>query len=90
MTDSFEDTATRVEQALVDLRTGFADDGADLRVSAWPTPTSVEVSLVLGPDACLDCIVPKNLLEPMVSGTIRAAVPEIDTVTINDPREAAV
>lgn len=80
------DLRSRVERGLDTLRAGFADDGADLELTDWPSDRGVEISLTLRPDACDECIVSTELLQTMVDGVVRQAAPEIEYVRLRDPR----
>lgn len=81
-----QDVRSRVEQSLESLRAGLAGDGADLSVTGWPSAGEVEISLVLQPDACADCIVSTDMLHTMIDGVVRQAAPEIDQIRVSDPR----
>jgi Fe-S cluster biogenesis protein NfuA len=71
--------------ALESIRSGFNADGADLVVRHISDRRAV-VELVVTPDTCLDCIVPTDILNAIVSATIRGAFPEIAEVEVQDPR----
>lgn len=81
-----EDLSSRVEQGLDTLRAGLTADGADLEVTRWLPERGVEISLTLRPEACEECIVSTDMLQTMVDGVVRQAVPEIEYVQVSDPR----
>ncbi|HEY8450123.1 MAG TPA: hypothetical protein VIL95_06560, partial [Bacillota bacterium] len=59
--------------------------GADLKVRAVTNGTA-EIELVLGPDACLECILPADMLTTMLERVIKDEVPDITAVKLIDPR----
>lgn len=80
------DVERQVDAALESLRAGLATDGGDLKVTGGSGTSSVEVSLVLAPDACQECMVPPDMVESMITGIVTRAVPTIDQVRYIDPR----
>lgn len=78
----------KVDEALEDLRAGLVTDGGDLKVTGGSGTTQVEVSLVLTPDACQECIVAPEMVESMVTGLVTQAVPSIEQVRYVDPRSS--
>lgn len=80
MTDLLE----RVDSGLDALRAGLNSDGADLKVEAL-SDTDVQVSLVVTPETCQECIVPTDLMETMIKNLIGQVAPEA-TVNFIDPR----
>jgi Fe-S cluster biogenesis protein NfuA len=61
-------------------------DGADLRLEGVADGT-VRVRLVLGPDACEECILAKEHLEAVLTAALQEADPTVVAVTVEDPRE---
>ncbi len=61
-----------VESALDVLRPGLAADGFDLRAGTQRGAGVVEVVLEAKPDACLDCLVPDDLLVQILDEAIRS------------------
>ena len=61
-------------------------DGADLRLEGVVDGT-VQIRLVLGPDACEECILPKEHLETVLMAALHKADPTVLAVRIEDPRE---
>jgi hypothetical protein len=59
-----------IDSALDFLRPGLASDGFDLRAGEV-TDTTVQVILEAKPDACLDCLVPDELMIQMLEDAIR-------------------
>jgi Fe-S cluster biogenesis protein NfuA len=60
-----------VESALDRLRPGLTPDGFDLRLYEI-AGDDVHVVLAARPDACLDCLVPDELMTSMIDDLIRA------------------
>ena len=74
--------------ALGDLQQALQADGADMAVEEVRDGVAT-IRLVLGPDACLDCIMPKKTLEQILLTSIRKAEPNVTRVDLIDPREEA-
>lgn len=70
-----------VEQALAGLRPSLAADGFDLRVGAVDGDV-VQVVLAAKPAACLDCLVPDDMLTRLLADAIRAQDPSLDSVVL--------
>lgn len=79
------DLQQRIDKSLDALRMGLTADGADLKVVAR-SESDVEVSLVITPETCQDCIVSTDLMETMVKNLVSQEAPEVN-VTLIDPRE---
>lgn len=73
--------ATAVETALQNLRPGLAADGFDLRLESI-AGGAVEVVLEAKPDACLDCLVPEEMLVSILETAIRDQDPSLDRVVL--------
>lgn len=82
------DTMAAVSAALDGLREGFNSDGADLEV-VNVSAHAATVRLVITPSTCLECIVSKAVLQQIVENSVRQACPQVQTVELIDPREAA-
>ena len=70
-----------VESALAVLRPGLAADGFDLRVGDV-TDGVVQVVLEAKPAACLDCLVPDEMMTQMIADAIRREDPSLDRVDL--------
>jgi molybdopterin/thiamine biosynthesis adenylyltransferase len=70
-----------VEMALATLRPGLTADGFDLRVGTL-TEGTVRVILEAKPDACLDCLVPDDLMVQMLDDAIRRNDDSLGTVEL--------
>lgn len=71
-----------VESALETLRPGLDSDGFDLQVGAIATDNAVEVILAAKPGACLDCLVPDELMVSMLEDAIRKQDPALARVDL--------
>jgi len=60
-----------VEEALDVLRPGLSSDGFDLRIGSIGDDGAVQVVLEAKPDACLDCLVPEDLMLQIIEQAIR-------------------
>jgi len=70
-----------VEQALEGLRPSLAEDGFELKVVSVEGD-DVTVALEAPPGACLDCLVPGDVLRKIVDTAIRVKVPTIGRVQL--------
>lgn len=71
-----------VEEALTELRPSLAADGFELKVDSL-AGDDVEVGLVALPDACMDCLVPDDMMVGILETSIRRRWPEVGKVTLN-------
>ena len=71
----------KVEQVLRNLRGSFSEDGFDLHIGAIDHD-SVEVILEALPGACLECLVPDEVMLRIFENAIREAVPDVGGVTL--------
>lgn len=62
---------TVVENALEGLRPALAADGFELRIGSIEQDGVVKVVLEAKPDACLDCLVPDEMLVQILDKAIR-------------------
>jgi hypothetical protein len=73
--------------ALGELQQALQADGADMEIEALDAGVAT-IRLILGPDACLDCIMPKDVLEKILLASIRKSKPDVTKVDLIDPRVA--
>lgn len=80
---------TTLSAALEPARKSLQADGADLDIERIDDGIA-RVHLVLGPDTCLECIVPKAVLHQVLTMTAKkgGAPVEIDLVDPRVPSEA--
>lgn len=60
-----------VESALAKVRPALDADGFDLSLRSVGADGAVEVVLAARPDACLDCLVPDDMLVQIIETAIR-------------------
>lgn len=75
-----------VEKGLEGLRKGLRADGADLLVRNV-SEECIELSLVLGENACLECIVSADILAAKVRMTLGKVLPQVPKILLHDPRK---
>jgi hypothetical protein len=79
------DGVSRAAEALTSLQEGLRADGADLVLESVRDGVAY-ARLVVGPETCQECILPKEMLEPVVLAALRKHDPAIASVTLADPR----
>lgn len=75
-----------VEDALLQARAMLNADGYDLRVDSF-ADGQLALSVVAGPEACEECLVPKQLLTGIVKGSLPEDFP-VSTVSLRYPTDA--
>ena len=76
----------KVTLALGEISKILQADGADLDVLGLECNT-VRTRLLLGTEACLECIMPKDVLEEIMLMSLKESMPEVERVQLDDPRE---
>jgi len=71
-----------IESALDTLRPSLASDGFDLSLLSADSGGVVEVVLTATPQACLDCLVPDDLMVGILDNAIRKVEPDLDHVEL--------
>jgi Fe-S cluster biogenesis protein NfuA len=83
--------AAAVGSALVEVRELIRADGGDITLSSIDATTgAVTLRLVLDGAVCRECVMPKPILEAIAADVLRASVPDVRSVSIDDPRADAV
>lgn len=72
-----------VETALENVRPALAADGFDLRLENIAPGGAVEIVLEAKPDACLDCLVPDEMLVQIIETAIRDQDSSLDHVVLS-------
>jgi hypothetical protein len=76
---------TLVEEALDVLRPGLAADGFALKLGDVDPAGRVKIILEAGPEACLDCLVPDDIMARILEDAIRekgASVGHVEIVRV--------
>lgn len=60
----------RIHSIIDSFKEPFAADGGDLR-AVRITPDVVDVRIVLGPDACRECIMPPEVTQEILASAIK-------------------
>ena len=86
MSDQQVDTGRveTVNQLLEGLRGGFEADGYELRVDS-ADESHAALTIVAGPEACAECLVPPPVMEGIVLQSLKGA--GIERVTLTYPTE---
>ena len=66
-----QDDAEPAVAALAPFANGLSADGYTLEVSR-PSSERLRVEIVAGPDACEECLIPKEMFEGMLSSRLRS------------------
>lgn len=72
-----------VERALAGLRMGYQSDGYDLVVDEV-TQGVAKLRITAGPDACVECLVPKPIAVQMIQTTLED-VPGLSEIQVEYP-----
>jgi hypothetical protein len=80
-------TVDSVSEALAGSREMLRADDADLELLGVEDGV-VKVRLLIGPDACADCILERSMLEAALLHGLREADPSIGGVVVDDPRSS--
>lgn len=67
------------------LKETLQADGADLELDSVENGVA-SVRLILGPEACLECIMPKETIEQILLTSLSRSEP-VTSVRLDDPRE---
>ncbi len=72
---------SNIDSALEPLRAGLGPDGFELRVGKI-VGGDVQVILEAKPGACLECLVPDELMVSMLTDAVRREFPALDKVEL--------
>lgn len=75
-----------VEKVLDQFRPGLQADGYDLKIESIEND-AVYVKLTISPEACSDCLLPKETLQSILAAGIEKETNSKVKITILDPRE---
>jgi hypothetical protein len=79
------DTAT-LTPALDEVRALVQLDGGDMLLTGTDGGT-VQLRLVVEGASCVECVMPREILEQIALDILSRSVPAVAAVTIDDPRE---
>jgi len=78
----------QVRTALSDVAALVQADGGDVEfVSFDPEKGLVAVRLILDEASCRECVLPRSMLEDVATAMMRRQLPEITSISVEDPRE---
>jgi hypothetical protein len=77
---------TTITPALDELRGLVQADGADMTVTGVDGST-VNLQLVVETASCVECVMPREILEQVALNIFQRNGVDADTVVIDDPRE---
>lgn len=81
-------TEPAVAEALGNVRVLVEGDGAGIElVTVEPESGTVQLRLLLDDVSCLECVMPREMLEDVATSVLRRSVPDVARVSIEDPRE---
>lgn len=75
-----------VTAALEGARTIVQADGGDLVLNRVDG-SSIHLDLIIEGAECAECVMPRPFLEQIALDMVQAQVPDVDSVSIADPRE---
>jgi Fe-S cluster biogenesis protein NfuA len=78
--------SAQMAEALQSVRESLQADGADLEVLGLDG-TVGRVKLVVGPETCQECIMPRDFLEQMMLMNVQEVLPQVTRVEVEDPRD---
>lgn len=73
----------KLEQALDVLRPGLDSDGFQLSVEDIGDGGAISVALTATPEACMDCLVPDEMMVDMIKGVMQELEPGVRSVVLN-------
>lgn len=85
MSETDGDAMSNLQESFKALRSGFQADGADLQLIGVDGGRA-RVELVVTSETCLECIVPKPMLEHMLLSFFKSGPVQVDSVELLDPR----
>lgn len=74
------------QAALAKLRPGFQADGMDLIIGSIDPTGTVDVKVVLGPDACEECLMPPENLAKFFLAAVRRVTTSVTSVAVTVDR----
>ncbi len=78
-----------LEAVLAKFRPGFQADGADARLATVDPTGVVEVQIVVGPETCMECLLPDDMLGQMLTHEMRIVDPTVLRVDVRRVERSA-
>lgn len=75
-----------LQEAMTKIQHIFQMEGARLELTNFQD-NIVEVSLIISPSACRECIVDSEMLKQIIKDVLIEEIPYIKHVVLNDPRD---
>jgi hypothetical protein len=76
------------QEAIAKLRPGFQADGMDLIIGSIDPTGTVDVTVVLGPNACEECLMPPEHLAKFFLAAVRGVTTNVTRVAVKVDRTA--
>jgi Fe-S cluster biogenesis protein NfuA len=77
---------TAVRDGLEEVQELVRADGGDMRLASIEGST-VHLELVLEGANCVECVMPRDILEQIALDVVQRRAPDVSTLHIDDPRE---
>jgi Fe-S cluster biogenesis protein NfuA len=72
----------KLEEALEVLRPGLDSDGFELTIEEIGSDGRISVALTATPEACMDCLVPDEMMVSMIQGIMQEMEPQVTDVVL--------
>ncbi len=72
----------QLERVIAEFRPGFQADGMDVAVGTIDSAGEVQIKVLLGPDACIECLIPEDLMADMFKAAMRDVMPNLTRINI--------
>ena len=77
---------TAVRDGLAEVQALVRADGGDMHLTSIDGST-VNLQLVLEGANCVECVMPREILEQIALDVVQRRAPDVSTLRIDDPRE---
>ena len=88
MTPEGEHERALFQETLEKFRPGFQADGMDLKIGGIDPTGTVEVKVVMGPNACEECLLPPEALAKMFLAAMRRVKSSVTHIDVTVERAA--
>jgi hypothetical protein len=76
-----------LEAVLEKFRPGFQADGSDIFLGEVDPAGAVEVRIPIRPETCVECLLPEDLMGPILKREFQTVMPDIVRVDIRHFKE---